>query len=71
MVLCSALMTMCSPVPAIGLDGALSEDDKATLKTCTVDNPCAVWSQNEIRAVLAMYRKRLIESGTTCRRDSI
>ena len=65
------LLTMCAPVPAIERDGALSDDDKATLTTCTQANPCAVWSQNEVKALLAIYRQKLIDSGTTCRRDSI
>lgn len=62
-------LTSCTPVPAIERDGTLSDDDKATLVTCTAANPCAVWSEAEIRAVLAIYRKKLIDAGVTCRRD--
>lgn len=69
--LCAALTTMCSPVPAIGLDGALSDDDRATLKTCTAANPCAVWSEAEVRALLAIYRQKLIDANVTCRRNSV
>ena len=65
------LLTACQPAPAIERDGTLSPDDKATLLTCTAANPCAVWSEGEIRAVLALYRARLLESGAMCKRDSI
>lgn len=69
--LCSVMMTMCAPVPAVTMDGTLNDDDRATLKTCTADNPCAVWSQNEIKALLVIYRQKLIEANVTCRRDSV
>ena len=64
-------LTACQPVPAIERDGTLSDDDKATLLTCTAANPCAVWSEAEVRAVLVLYRARLMESGVMCKRDAI
>ena len=64
-------LTACQPAPAIERDGTLSDDDKATLLTCTAANPCAVWSEAEVRALLGVYRQKLLESGVMCKRDSI
>ena len=62
-------LTACQPVPAIERDGTLSDDDKATLLTCTAANPCAVWAESELRSLLAVYRQKLMESGAMCKRD--
>ena len=63
------LLTACQPAPAIERDGTLSDDDKATLLTCTAANPCAVWSEGELRSLLVVYRQKLAESGAMCKRD--
>lgn len=72
----AALILCLAGLPALAIDQAgdkinLTDDDKATLKTCTTANPCAVWSLDEIKALLVLYRQKLVESGTGCRRDSI
>ena len=65
------LLTACQPAPAIERDGTLSTDDRATLLTCTAANPCAVWAESELRALLGVYRQKLLESGAMCKRDAI
>lgn len=64
-------LVLCSPALAIQRDGSLSEDDRATLSTCTESSPCAVWSLDELKKLLEVYRRKLVESGTMCKRDFI
>ncbi len=70
LILCFASL----PALAIDLQGeriTLNDEDRATLKTCAAANPCNVWSLEQIKALLVIYRAKLIDSGTGCRRDSI
>lgn len=50
---------------------SLSDSDAKTLATCREDNPCGVWSVEELRALLTAYHQRLISDGVTCRKGMI
>lgn len=68
------LLSMCSFVPAIEMVDnkiALTEEDQQTLKNCAAQGGCKVWTEEEIRYLLAVFRSRLIEAGGTCKRISI
>ena len=67
-------LAMCSPVPAIEAVGdkvTLTGEDRQSLKNCATQGGCKVWTDAEIRFLMAVFRTRLIEAGGTCKRDSI
>lgn len=68
------LLVMSSPAPAIEAVGdkvTLTDEGRETLKNCATQGGCKVWSNDEIRALLMIFRARLIETGGTCKRDMI
>jgi len=72
----AALILCFATLPALAIDQQgdkinLNDEDKGTLKQCSAANPCNVWSLEQIKALLILYRQKLVESGTGCRRDSI
>jgi hypothetical protein len=70
----AALLVLVLALPAaaievIGDKVTLTDEDRETLKNCATQGGCKVWSQDEIRALLMVFRARLVESGSMCRRD--
>jgi len=68
------MLTVCQPAPAIEAVGdkvTLTAEDKETLKTCAQAGGCKVWSLDEIKMLLVMFREKLMDSGAGCRRNSI
>lgn len=68
------LLILSLPAHSIELVGdkvSLTDEDRETLKNCAAQGGCKVWTQDEIRALLMVFRARLIEAGRTCKRDSI
>lgn len=58
-------------IELVGDKASLTDEDRETLKNCAAQGGCKVWTQDEIRALLMVFRARLIEAGGTCKRDSI
>lgn len=58
-------------IEAVGDKVTLTDEDRETLKNCAAQGGCKVWTQEEIRALLMVFRARLIEAGGTCKRDHI
>ncbi len=58
-------------IEAVGDKVTLTEEDRETLKNCSTQGGCKVWTQDEIRALLMVFRARLIEAGGTCKRDHV
>lgn len=58
-------------IELVGDKVSLTDEDRETLKNCAAQGGCKVWTQDEIRALLMVFRARLIEAGGTCKRDSI
>jgi hypothetical protein len=68
------VLVLALPVAAIEVVGdkvTLTDEDRETLKNCATQGGCKVWSQDEIRALLMVFRARLVEAGGTCKRDHI
>lgn len=67
-------LAMCMPAMSIEMVGdkvSLTDEDRETLKNCAAQGGCKVWTADEIRLLLAIFRARLIEAGGTCKRDHI
>lgn len=60
-----------SAIEAVGDKVSLTDEDRETLKNCAAQGGRKVWTQDEIRALLMVFRARLIEAGGTCKRDHI
>lgn len=58
-------------IELVGDKVSLTDEDRETLKNCATQGGCKVWTQDEIRALLMVFRARLIEAGGTCKRDRI
>lgn len=58
-------------IELVGDKVSLTDEDRETLKNCAAQGGCKVWTQDEIRALLMVFRARLIEAGGTCKRDRI
>lgn len=58
-------------IELVGDKVSLTDEDRETLKNCAAQGGCKVWTQDEIRALLMVFRARLIEAGRTCKRASI
>lgn len=58
-------------IEVVGDKVTLTDEDRETLKNCAAQGGCKVWTQDEIRALLMVFRARLIEAGGTCKRDRI
>lgn len=58
-------------IEAVGDKVTLTAEDKETLKTCAQAGGCKVWSLDEIKMLLIMFREKLMDSGAGCRRNSI
>ena len=65
------LAVSASAIEAVGDKVTLTDEDRETLKNCAAQGGCKVWTQDEIRALLMVFRARLIEAGGTCKRDHI
>ena len=74
LALLSLLVTMCAPVPAIEVNGekvTLTDDDREALKNCATQGGCKVWTDGEIKMLLAVFYQKVLDSGAGCRRNSI
>lgn len=58
-------------IEVVGDKVTLTAEDKETLKTCSQAGGCKVWSLDEIKMLLIMFREKLMDSGAGCRRNSI
>lgn len=58
-------------IELVGDKVSLTDEDRETLKNCAAQGGCKVWSNDEIRLLLMVFRARLIEAGGTCKRDHI
>ena len=66
-----ALALSAHAIEAVGDKVTLTDEDRQTLRNCATQGGCKVWTQDEIRVLLMVFRTRLIEAGGTCKRDMI
>jgi len=48
-------------IEVVGDKVTLSAEDKETLKTCAQAGGCKVWSLDEIKMLLVMFREKLMD----------
>lgn len=58
-------------IEAVGDKVTLTDEDRETLKNCAAQGGCKVWTQDEIRMLLAIFYQKVLDSGAGCRRNSI
>ena len=58
-------------IEAVGDKVTLTDEDRETLKNCATQGGCKVWSNNEIKMLLAIFYQKALDSGVGCRRNSI
>lgn len=49
----------------------LTDEDRETLKNCAAQGGCKVWTDGEIKMLLAVFYQKVLDSGAGCRRNSI
>lgn len=58
-------------IEAVGDKVTLTDEDRETLKNCATQGGCKVWTDGEIKMLLAVFYQKVLESGAGCRRNSI
>lgn len=58
-------------IEAVGDKVTLTDEDRETLKNCAAQGGCKVWTDGEIKMLLAIFYQNVLDSGAGCRRNSI
>lgn len=66
-----ALALSAHAIEAVGDKVTLTDEDRQTLRNCATQGGCKVWTDGEIKMLLAIFYQKVLDSGAGCRRNSI